>query len=87
MERTRTVLRTEPSLGKSDTPLPRVSTEDSRREREVRSDATQSLYVDGPGECDIMCVFLWSRRVDLATGWLIGAKTGFEGRRSRSWVC
>lgn len=50
---TRTVLRTEPNLGKSDTPLPRVSTEDSRRARDVRRDATQSLYVDGAGECDI----------------------------------
>lgn len=39
---TRTVLRTEDSRGKSATPLPRVETEDSRRETEVRSEATQS---------------------------------------------
>lgn len=53
-KRTRTVFRTAPNLGKSDTPLPRVSTEDSRRVSDVRRDATQSLYVDGPGECDIV---------------------------------
>lgn len=41
-KRTRTVLRTVDRRGKSDTPVPRVSTEDSRRASEVRSEATQS---------------------------------------------
>jgi hypothetical protein len=39
---TRTVLRTEVRRGKSCTPVPRVATEDSRKEREVRRDETQS---------------------------------------------
>lgn len=42
-ERTLTVLSTEPRRGKSATPEPRVLTEDSRSETEVRSEATQSL--------------------------------------------
>lgn len=41
-KRTRTVLSTDPSLGKSETPFPSVSTEDSRRLRDVRREATQS---------------------------------------------
>jgi hypothetical protein len=41
--RTRTVLRTDDRRGKSCTPAPRVATEDSRKESEVRSDETQSL--------------------------------------------
>lgn len=41
--RTRTVLSTEARRGKSATPLPRVSTDDSRRVSEVRREATQSL--------------------------------------------
>ncbi len=43
---TLTVLRTEIRRGKSDTPVASVSTEDSRKEREVRSEVTQSPYVD-----------------------------------------
>lgn len=41
--RTRTVFKTELNLGKSATPVASVSTELSRRVRDVRSDATQSL--------------------------------------------
>lgn len=40
---TRTVLSTDERRGKSCTPVPRVATEDSRKESEVRSDVTQSL--------------------------------------------
>ncbi len=39
---TRTVLRTDDRRGKSCTPVPRVATEDSRKEREVRREVTQS---------------------------------------------
>lgn len=42
--RTRTVLSTLTSRGKSATPLPSVDTDDSRKESEVRSAATQSPY-------------------------------------------
>jgi hypothetical protein len=40
--RTRTVLSTDDRRGKSCTPAPRVATDDSRKESDVRSDATQS---------------------------------------------
>ena len=47
MERlTRTVLRTLTRRGKSDTPLSRVSTDDSRNLRDVRREETQSEYVE-----------------------------------------
>lgn len=52
--RTRTVLRTDDRRGKSSTPLPSVLTEDSRKEREVRKEATQSLY-----EEPIVCLLVW----------------------------
>ncbi len=39
---TRTVLRTDDRRGKSCTPVPRVATEDSRKETEVRREATQA---------------------------------------------
>lgn len=43
---TRTVFRTLTRRGKSATPLSSVSTDDSRNFRDVRSDETQSEYVD-----------------------------------------
>lgn len=43
---TRTVFRTLTRRGKSETPLSSVSTDDSRNLRDVRSEETQSEYVD-----------------------------------------
>ena len=59
--RTRTVLRTEARRGKSCTPAPRVATEDSSSESEVRSEVTQSAYVGAGVEVDIVVFFLWRR--------------------------
>lgn len=58
-QRTRTVRRTDVSRGKSATPSPSVLTEDSRKESDVRSEATHSPYVDTVAP-EAMIVAIWS---------------------------
>lgn len=72
-KRTRTVLRMVMRRGKSETPLPRVSTEDSRKLREVRREVTQSLYV-AIFWLDIL--FLFWRWLNVEGGVVVWARRG-----------